>query len=679
MKSLIIPSLFASSALILPALTFHPVTGIATPNMLEGNPGGNPLTNIIEGAGVGFDSNEPHTRLGGTWYTDAPGGFPSDYLESNPGDEIIILDLGADATLYELSYWGYADTNGNGIRDFAVRFATDAEGGDPALGDEAFGTSIVVNPIFSALIDSTNRQSFPLGQAVTARYIEIKALTNYFDIVVGGDRLGIGEISFALPPAIGAPDIQAPAELALTLDATKTTSHDLPLLNMGDLDLEVSSIVFSGPNGSAFGVASSLPAAIIPFHSGPLQIQFEPSGLGGEISAIATVTSNDPDQGTVQITITGTLPPLGPDLVVTNPVDLTLSTGVIEEFGIPVTNNGGTLLTISDVTFTGADAAAVSLVSQPGTVASGAGGVIEIRVDSSLFGQGAIEVTMVIASDDVDSPDTEVVLNGGLPVEFHPIASVQTNTVNFYSELNLFAGIGNGFETAWPHHSIGGGEPAAWVTDAPNGGAGNSYYDNDQAAPVIIFDLGSNVTLGEISTWGYSGGNTNGGKDYTLRFATDAEGGRFGLGDENFGNSITYSPSFEAAFDPLARDTEPFEQRVSARYVEMTITTNWIDLDGIAGGDRVGLGEVAFPLFTGGVNQFLGIVATERKENGDFAITFYSSPGIQYELERSLDGENWDRLGETVVGGDSDASVITDTNTLPDAKVALYRVIHPGN
>lgn len=671
--------LLAGTTLCSHALTFHPVTDIATPNMVEGNPAGNPLTNVIEGAGVGFDSNEPHARLGGTWYTDAPGGFPSDYIESNFGDEIIILDLGADTTLYELSYWGYADTNGNGMRDFELRFATDAEGGEEGLGDEAFGTSITHNPSFTALNEQSSRQSFPLGQAVTARYVEIKAVTNYFNIIVGGDRLGIGEISFAQPPAIGAPDVQPPAQVALELDASTVTTHDLPLLNLGDLDLEISSIAFSGPNSGAFSVVTPLTASIIPFHSGPLEIQFDPTGLGGPISATATVTTNDPDQGTVEILLTGTLPALGPDLVIVDdPVNVILTPDVSSDFGIPVRNGGGTQLDISGITFSGADAGAASVVDQPGTLASGANGVIDIRINSSLLGAGAIDLTMIIASNDVEVADTEVVINGGLPENFHPVSAVATNTVNFYDALNLISGIGIGFDAAWPHTAIGGGQAAAWVTDAPNGGAGNSYYDNDQPLPVLYFDLGSNVTLGEISTWGYSSGNSNGGRDYTLRFATDAEGGDAILGDENYGNTIKFSPTFEAALDPASRDTEVFEQLVSARYVEMTITTNWINFDGIPGGDRVGLGEVAFPLFTGGVNPFLGVVDTDVRANGDVAITFFSFQDVTYELERSTDGMTWERLAETVTGGPEETSTILDTTPLTDAKVVLYRVVLPS-
>ncbi len=56
-----------------------------------------------------------------------------------------------------------------------------------------------------------------------------------------------------------------------------------------------------------------------------------------------------------------------------------------------------------------------------------------------------------------------------------------------------------------------------------------------------------------------------------------------------------YSPVFTAGFDESARDSHPFTQAVTARYVEMTITDNWRGFQGgTPGGDRVGLGEIAF-------------------------------------------------------------------------------------
>ncbi len=664
-----------TSTTLCPALDFLTITNVATPNMIEGNPGGNPLTNIIEGAGLGYDINEPHIRLGGTWYTDAPGGFPSDYIVSNPGDEIIILDLGEDRTLYELSYWGYADTNGNGMRDFEVRFATDAEGGDDAgLGDESFGSSITDNFLFNALNDQTTRQSFGFGKAITARYVEVKALTNYFNIVVGGDRLGIGEISFAQPTANGAPDIVPTAPQVLDFDSG--SSFQIPVLNTGDSDLNISNISFTGPNADAFSVVNTIPLAIGPFLNGPIEIQFDKTGLGGEVAATMVVTSDDPGEGTIEIPLSGTLPPLGPIIVVTSPVTITLNETGVQSFELPISNNGGLPLTISGVSVTGSDADLVTVTSFPASLGVDGQGEIVIEIDPQLAGPGALDAAIEIASNDSTEPNTTITLITGLPVTFNPIAAVQTNTVDFFAAPNLISGIGFGFEPAFPHTSIGVGQAATWVTDAPNGGAGD-YYDNAQPNPVIIFDLGANVPLGEINTWGYSNGNSNGAKDYTLRFATEAEGGAEGLGDEAFGSSITFKPSFDAAFSANDRDVEVFEEPVLARYVEMTITDNWQTFNPAPGGDRVGLGEVAFPVFDGNLNPALGIVSSVLDENGNFAVTFYSNSGVEYQLDRSTDGLNWERLPVSINGSPDDTTTIIDDAPIADAKVVLYRVVQP--
>ena len=113
-------------------------------------------------------------------------------------------------------------------------------------------------------------------------------------------------------------------------------------------------------------------------------------------------------------------------------------------------------------------------------------------------------------------------------VDFLPITEVTTNnTVHFqnYVPNNLIQGAGVGYDAFEPHDQLGnGGGNFTWVTEAP----GADYYDH-RDAPVLWFDLGSDVVLGEISTWGYADGNTNGAKDFSLRFATEAEGtGAFG-------------------------------------------------------------------------------------------------------------------------------------------------------
>ena len=87
------------------AATFLTVAGIGC-NMVDGNPGGNPLSNIIQGAGIGFDAAEPHNRIGGVWYTDAPGGFPSDYINVRTGPEHLRIRAVFTVCCGESYFWG---------------------------------------------------------------------------------------------------------------------------------------------------------------------------------------------------------------------------------------------------------------------------------------------------------------------------------------------------------------------------------------------------------------------------------------------------------------------------------------------------------------------------------------------------------------------------------------------
>lgn len=190
------------------------------------------------------------------------------------------------------------------------------------------------------------------------------------------------------------------------------------------------------------------------------------------------------------------------------------------------------------------------------------------------------------------------------------VTSANSTVYTTYVLSNLYQGPGTGFDAAEPHNALGaGGAAYNWVTIAPDPVV--DYY-NVYPAPVLIIDLGQNRTLSEISIWGYSSGNTNGVKDFSLRFATEAEGAA------GFGTSITYQPAFEALFDPALRDSNLFSQTVNARYVEMTITDNWAGFQGATpGGDRVGMGEIAFAAVpepaAAGLAGMAGLLALGRR------------------------------------------------------------------
>jgi hypothetical protein len=169
---------------------------------------------------------------------------------------------------------------------------------------------------------------------------------------------------------------------------------------------------------------------------------------------------------------------------------------------------------------------------------------------------------------------------------FHPITGVTSDTAgtDFFPAVNLIEGRGTGFDAAVPHGRTSG---LTWVTNAPNGGSGDYFSPLPTPAPRLVFDLGQNRNLTEISVWGYADTNANGARAFSLRFATSAEG------PAGFGGSIGYSPSFNPVQPSTPRQSFAFSQTVSARYVELKPTDNFFGINP-PGGDRVGLGEVAF-------------------------------------------------------------------------------------
>ncbi len=183
--------------------------------------------------------------------------------------------------------------------------------------------------------------------------------------------------------------------------------------------------------------------------------------------------------------------------------------------------------------------------------------------------------------------------------EFYPISSIESSTAadDFFVVDNLIQGPGVGFNASEPFEKLIGGEQGNWVTAAPGGFPAD--YIEVAGAPVLTLDLGSDVLLGEISVWGYSSNNANGVSAFSLRFATDAEGAA------GFGSSISYNPTFEPTNDDdTERQSFAFSEQVTARYVEFTADDNFFVAPGdgsggeTPGGDRTGLGEIAFEQVT---------------------------------------------------------------------------------
>ena len=125
------------------------------------------------------------------------------------------------------------------------------------------------------------------------------------------------------------------------------------------------------------------------------------------------------------------------------------------------------------------------------------------------------------------------------------------------------------------------------MTNAPNGGSGD-YFGPPPTPPArLVFDMGSDVRLSEISVWGYADTNANGANQFSLLFATEAEG------TNGMGTSIVFNPTYYPTQPVTPRQSFDFAEPVWARYVELVPEDNFFGINP-PGGDRVGLGEVAF-------------------------------------------------------------------------------------
>ena len=118
----------------------------------------------------------------------------------------------------------------------------------------------------------------------------------------------------------------------------------------------------------------------------------------------------------------------------------------------------------------------------------------------------------------------------------------------------------------------------------------------------VLLDLGSDQLLNEIDTWAYQSTNANGVSQFELRFATSDEG------PQNFGQSIAFNPVFKRVDESGSPDAiVSFCPARGARYVELKATDNFHGRPGApGGGDRMGLGEIAFRKPPANLGDFSG-------------------------------------------------------------------------
>ena len=174
------------------------------------------------------------------------------------------------------------------------------------------------------------------------------------------------------------------------------------------------------------------------------------------------------------------------------------------------------------------------------------------------------------------------------PTFFYSIAAISSSTAgsDLFAASGLIEGPGVGFNANAPYTQITGSSTNLWVTDRNCFPC--NYFATHSAPPILTLNLGQDQQLSAIFVGNYAG-HPNGARNFSLRFASAADG------LSGFGTSITYNPGFSLAQQGTTMQEFDFSQSIVAQYVQMTITSNYYNPGNPgAGGDRVGLGEIAF-------------------------------------------------------------------------------------
>lgn len=198
-------------------------------------------------------------------------------------------------------------------------------------------------------------------------------------------------------------------------------SKTFTLRNGGPVALTVSALSVTGGQEGEFavntaGMLMSVPAG----GSTTFTVTMNAASLGAKATTLQ-ITSNDPDEGTFQIALSGTAV-LPPEIVVEQPLGTELADGATRDFGAVgigmsntlsfiIKNTGCADLTGLTITKTGPNAADFTVSANPATPLP-PGGSTSFTVQFSPAMAGALSSTLNIASNDEDEGSFDIHLTG---------------------------------------------------------------------------------------------------------------------------------------------------------------------------------------------------------------------------------------------------------------------------
>lgn len=482
-------------------------------------------------------------------------------------------------------------------------------------------------------------------------------------------------------------------------------------------NLTVSKAVFSGGQGANFSTVT-LPGAIAPGAAGTLVISFDPQGAAGDIEANLEITSNDSTDPVRTVVLRGTIH----DPQVVAPVWLDF--GTLPAGTAPVTaafklqNAGGSRpLAVTEVLVLGAQAGNFTVTEVPTAVAPGASADVKITFDPQ-GSDGLIAARLQVTTDDPINPQV-IVLTKALVsftdplVAWWPLDQDATDATGHGHDGSVFGNVVFGEE----------GANAATGTSASFDGSSriDVLYD-PRLNPGLSVAAGSGsftVTLWALPT---AVGDGNYHSPFTSREDNGASvngpiiyntfNGRWEYWAGDHGPSGSWNPMDGGAvvadtwvhvaitYDSDAKTRSMFLDGVQVASQELGVSANSVkDLHIGAGQDDgrnfywVGrIDDVALfrrtlsaaeiqQVMTEGVQGFHSqppdsIVITSFSGGpvgGSFTLSWGSTAGATYQVQRSTNLKDWSNLAPTVPSG-GNTTTFTDSALPGDEDSAFYRV-----
>jgi DNA/RNA endonuclease YhcR with UshA esterase domain len=249
---------------------------------------------------------------------------------------------------------------------------------------------------------------------------------NSMVLIISGTGQRVAESYNGLPTAAPLLHIEAgPSDPAPDIDAVPnpygfgpvvvnaTASGSIEIRNVGTQDLAVTAIGLGGADAAQFAITQGGGGfTLAPNATHTITVTFTPTSVGSK-TATLQLTTNDPDESTFNVGLTGSgTTPANIDVTPTTQSYGSVPVGSTASRSVTVRNTGGANLVVSATTLGGTDSGQFSITSGGGSFTLATNATRNIDVRFAPTSDGAKSATLQLTSNDPDGSPFTVSLSG---------------------------------------------------------------------------------------------------------------------------------------------------------------------------------------------------------------------------------------------------------------------------